>query len=91
MKKVTKNNWRAHVPATNVFWMQVRRAGKGGGQGEGGRALPAAFHAVAMSLGLSCRGDEPRRLADVVPPSCLAVPCGHLHDGGGPAWDAWEL
>lgn len=22
MKKATKNKWGAHVPATNVFWMQ---------------------------------------------------------------------
>ena len=32
MKKATKNRWEAHVPATNVFWLQARAAGRGPGR-----------------------------------------------------------
>lgn len=47
MKKATKNHWEAHVPATNVFWLQARTGAGLAGQGE--RQLLWRQHAGASN------------------------------------------
>ena len=56
MKKATKNRWEAHVPATNVFWLQVSTVG-------GLLALMGGLHIAwqGSQVGCCCARLQPGR------------------------------